>query len=61
MARSLNSEEAEVFSLDILATQKFPLISDSPDALLRRRDESLQLTPELGFWLGGFFSGVQGF
>ena len=61
MARSLNSEEAEIFSEEILATRKFPLLGDTAETLLRRRDEALDMTPELGFWFGDHSHGFQGF
>lgn len=61
MARSLNLEEAEVFSQDILAAQKFPLINDSTKSQLKRRDNTLELTAELTRWFGDQFSGYWGF
>lgn len=61
MARSLNLEEADVFNQDILATRKFPLINDSAEGLLKRRDNTLELTAELARWFGEHFPGARGF
>lgn len=56
MARSLNSEEAEVFSLDILATKKFPLIKDSA-GLPNPGDSLLEPSAELALWFRNNFPG----
>jgi hypothetical protein len=61
MARSLNSKEAEIFSEEIVATCKFPILGDTAESLLKRREEALQLTPELGFWFGDYLRGFHGF
>jgi len=61
MARSLNSKEAEIFSEEILATRKFPILGDTAESLLKRREEALQLTPELSFWFGDHLRGFHGF
>ena len=61
MARSLNTKEAEVFSEEILATRKFPILGDTAESLQKRRNEALELTPELGFWFGDHLLGSHGF
>jgi len=61
MARSLNTKEAEIFSEEIVATRKFPIMGDTAESLLKRREEALQLTPELGFWFGDYLRGFHGF
>lgn len=61
MARSLNSKEAEIFSEEIVATRKFPILGDTAESLLKRREEALELTPELGFWFGDYMRGFHGF
>jgi len=52
MARSLNTQEAEVFNAAIDTTQNFPLFADYAESLLKRRDEALELAPESGIWFG---------
>ena len=61
MARSLNTEEAEIFTEAILATLKFPILADSAESLLKRHDEEMEMTPELGLWFGDHFPGAQEF
>jgi hypothetical protein len=61
MARSLNSKEAEIFSEEIRATRKFPILGDTAESLLKRREEALELSPELGFWFGDHLRGFYGF
>lgn len=61
MARSLNSKEAEIFGEEILATRKFPILGDSAENMLKRREQALELTPELGIWFGDYLRGFHGF
>jgi hypothetical protein len=58
MARSLNSEEAAIFTENKLTNDQFSaFISDFKEGLLKHQEEELELTPEVGFWLCGRFPG----
>lgn len=61
MARSLTSQEAEVFTEEIRATQKFPLVNDSAKDLPKGANEAFELPSAAGLWFGSYFPGVQEF
>jgi len=58
MARSLNSEESEVFKNAISPERKFTQDYGSFEGLVERRDEELELTMESAFWMGGHIPGA---
>ena len=58
MARSLNSEEAEIFKNVISPERKFTEDFGSFDGLPARRDEELELIANAAFWLGGHIPGA---
>jgi hypothetical protein len=58
MARSLNSDESEVFKNAISPEIKFTEDYGSFEGLVERRDEDLELTMESAFWLGGHIPGA---
>jgi hypothetical protein len=58
MARSLNSDESEVFKNAISPERQFTEDYGSFEGLLQRRDEELELTMESAFWIGGHIPGA---
>jgi hypothetical protein len=53
MARTLNSQEAEDFNEAISGEQQsFASYEAVVENLMNRSEETLELTPELGFWFG---------
>ena len=58
MARSLNSDEAEVFKNAISPERKFAEEYGSFEGLVERRDEELELTTESAFWIPGHIPGA---
>ena len=58
MARTLNSDEAEVFKNAISPERKFTLEYGSFEGMLERRDEELELAMDSAFWLSGHIPGA---
>jgi len=58
MARSLNSDESEVFKNAISPERKFTQEYGSFEVLVERRDEDMELTLESAFWFGGHIPGA---
>ena len=58
MARSLNSDEAEVFKDAISPERKFTQEYGPFEGLQERRDEELELSSDSAFWLGGHVPGA---
>lgn len=57
MARSLNSDEAAVFNEELLADEQLLLTSELAEALLKRQQEEMELSPGPGIWWHGRFPG----
>lgn len=53
MARSLNSDESEVFKNAISPERKFTREYSYFEGLLERRDEEMELTADSAFWIAG--------
>ena len=53
MARALNTKETDAFNEALSGEQRsFVSYEAVVENLMERSDESLELTPELGFWWG---------